>query len=46
MLKEIRASRGSKFQFTFGDYVTKIMCGTYDRALDDIEQRPGCCTIA
>ena len=49
--KEILKAQGSKYQFTFGDYVVKSVLGPVDPSFDNLDERrlhsgsAGCCTI-
>ena len=41
---EIQAKKGKSYPFTFGDYVAKILLGSIDPTMDDMDEK-GCCTI-
>ena len=45
--REVRECQGGNYKFTYGDYVAKIMVGSFDKTLGDLDKpRRGCCTIA
>ena len=45
-LAQIRKARGSNFQFTFGDYVAKMLLGGVDPSYDNMDSNGGnCCTL-
>jgi hypothetical protein len=39
--KEILGMRGSKFPFSFGDYATKVMVGSFDKTMNNLDKPPG-----
>jgi hypothetical protein len=48
-LKEVRRVQGSKFPFSFGDYVVKTLLGSIDPTMDALDEKRlgggGCCVI-
>ncbi len=44
--REVRQCQGRNYKFTYGDYVAKIMVGSFDKTLGDLDKPRGCCTIA
>ncbi|KAL0221887.1 hypothetical protein RCL1_001741 [Eukaryota sp. TZLM3-RCL] len=45
--KEVREHMGSDFSFSYGDYIVKILCGSFTPELDNLDGGAGkaCCTI-
>jgi len=39
--KEILGMRGAKFPFSFGDYATKVMVGSFDKTMNNLDKPPG-----
>jgi hypothetical protein len=42
--EEIRKVKGSRFPFSFGDYVVKSLIGSIDPELDQLDEHSQCCT--
>lgn len=40
--RDVRRARGRNFRFSYGDYVVKIMVGSFDRTMHNIDRRRGC----
>lgn len=38
-LKEVRLAQGSRFQFSYGDYIVKLLVGSIDHTLDQLDER-------
>ncbi len=38
-LKEVRRAQGSRFQFSYGDYIVKLLVGSIDHTLDQLDER-------
>jgi hypothetical protein len=43
--KEIRRRNGSKYRFSYGDYVVKSLIGSLDPQLDKTDEKSKDCTI-
>ena len=39
---EVLRARGSNFRFTYGDYVVKILLGSVDKKIDNLDERKKC----
>ena len=44
--REVLAAQGSRFNFSFGDYIVKILLGPIDPYFDNLDEKAGgCCSV-
>ena len=43
--KEIYAAGKIKSAFTYGDYIAKILLGSFVKEIDQLDESEGCCII-
>jgi hypothetical protein len=43
---EISKAQGSKYKFTYGDYIVKILIGSVDPEFDNLDEVKSCCIIS
>ena len=43
--REILAAQGSRYPFSFGDYVVKTLLGPIDPSFDRLDEKHGCCSV-
>jgi len=41
---EILSAQGSRFKFSFGDYIVKSLIGSIDPEIDDLDEAYCCCS--
>ena len=45
-LRDVQEKRGRRYRFTLGDYVVKILVGSFDPSIHNIDLPDSCCIIA
>ena len=44
--RDVRETRGRQYPFSRGDYIVKILCGSFDPSIHTIDLPQGCCTLS